>query len=126
MQRAAFRVLLAAGWCCAVWRRAACLSSESTPLYLRSAYPLWDPEPAPPHSAAEPLLLTPYLRAGHVLRAKQLARVAADVFRPRRVLSYSGYFTVSDQHNSNLFFWFFPAPVTTKGQTTHDESRPSL
>lgn len=108
---AAFRVLV----CYCLWRRcsdASGLSYESTPLYLRSAYPLWDPKFTPSHSANEPLLVTPYLRSGHILRAKQLARVA-DVFRPQRVASYSGYFTVSDQHNSNLFFWFFPAPVTT-------------
>jgi hypothetical protein len=105
-----------------VWRRAACLSSESTPLYLRSAYPLWDPETTPSHSAAEPLLLTPYLRNGQILRAKQLAKVA-DVFRPHRVLSYSGYFTVSDEHNSNLFFWFFPAPVN--GLTNHERVPPN-
>ncbi|XP_026815675.1 venom serine carboxypeptidase-like [Rhopalosiphum maidis] len=106
---AAFRVILAccAAGCC-VWRRAACLSSESTPLYLRSAYPLWDPKSTPSHSAAEPLLLTPYLRNGNILRAKQLARVT-EVYRPQHVVSYSGYFTVDDQHNSNLFFWFFPA-----------------
>lgn len=110
--RAAFGVLLAccAAGCC-VWRPAAALSSESTPLYLRSAYPLWDPVSAPSHSAAEPLLLTPYLRNGHILRARQLARVA-EVFRPDHVVSYSGYFTVGDRHNSNLFFWFFPAPVS--------------
>lgn len=108
----AFRVILAccATGCC-VWRRAACLSSESTPLYLRSAYPLWDPESTPSHSAAEPLLLTPYLRNGNILRAKQLARVT-EVYLPHHVVSYSGYFTVDDQHNSNLFFWFFPATVT--------------
>lgn len=108
---AAFRVILAccAAGCC-VWRRAACLSSESTPLYLRSAYPLWDPKSTPSHSAAEPLLLTPYLRNGNILRAKQLARVT-EVYRPHHVDSYSGYFTVNDQHNSNLFFWFFPATV---------------
>lgn len=109
---AAFRVILAccAAGCC-VWRRAVCLSSESTPLYLRSAYPLWDPKSTPSHSAAEPLLLTPYLRNGNILRAKQLARVT-EVYRPQHVVSYSGYFTVDDQHNSNLFFWFFPATVT--------------
>src|SRR5665811_804819 len=27
-------------------------------------------------------------------------------------LSYSGFFTVNRQFNSNLFFWFFPAPVS--------------
>lgn len=109
----AFGLLVCAAGCCTLWwqRPVECLSSESTPLYLRSAYPLWDP--APVAAAGEPLLLTPYLRNGQILRAKQLARVA-DVFRPHRVVSYSGFFTVSDQYNSNLFFWFFPAPVTPK------------
>ena len=26
-------------------------------------------------------------------------------------VSYSGYLTVNDQYNSNMFFWFFPAKV---------------
>lgn len=110
---AAFGVVtvLVVAWWCRVPRPASCPSSESTPLYLRSAYPLWDPQTTPSRSVAEPLLLTPYLRNGHILRAKHLAKVT-DVFRPHRVASYSGYFTVSDEHNSNLFFWFFPAPVT--------------
>src|SRR5690606_25173397 len=28
------------------------------------------------------------------------------------VKSYSGFFTVNKTHNSNLFFWFFPALVS--------------
>ena len=28
---------------------------------------------------------------------------------PQEVESYSGFITVDEKHNSNLFFWFFPA-----------------
>ncbi|XP_050439182.1 venom serine carboxypeptidase-like [Adelges cooleyi] len=114
--RAALGILVCAG--CCLWR-ATCLSSESTPLYLRSAYPLWDPKPSESH-AGEPLLLTQYLRNGQILKAKQLARVV-DVFQPQTVISYSGYFTISKEYNSNLFFWFFPAPCLY-----HDKEAPLI
>ncbi|XP_050530388.1 venom serine carboxypeptidase-like [Daktulosphaira vitifoliae] len=103
--RVALGILMYAG--CCLWR-AASLSSESTPLYLRSAYPLWDPKPESSTRTGEPLLLTQYLQNGQILKAKQLARVT-DVFHPQTVTSYSGYFTTSKEFNSNLFFWFFPA-----------------
>ncbi|KAJ8891759.1 hypothetical protein PR048_004312 [Dryococelus australis] len=56
----------------------------------------------------ERLLLTPLLEAGHLDEARQLSRVKGAPF-PDHVESYSGFFTVDPQFDSNLFFWFFPA-----------------
>ena len=55
----------------------------------------------------EPLFLTPYIEAGKIEEARNLSRVnlAPDYTYP----SYSGYLTVNKTHDSNLFFWFFPA-----------------
>lgn len=85
------------------------MSSESTPLYLRSAYPLWEPESESPNSG-EKLLLTPYLNRGKVEEARKVARVGPGLFN-EQIPSYSGYFTIDKNHNSNLFFWFFPSQV---------------
>ncbi|CAL8070522.1 unnamed protein product [Orchesella dallaii] len=53
------------------------------------------------------LFLTPIIereKSGELIW-KELARVS----NLTDVLSYSGFFTVSQEYNSNLFFWFFPA-----------------
>lgn len=87
-------------------------SSESTPLYLRSAYPLWEPQAASSDSG-ERLLLTGYLERGNVDEARKVARVGPGLLSDR-VASYSGYLTVDRPRNSNLFFWFFPSQVGAK------------
>ena len=61
----------------------------------------------------ETLYLTPYIEAGDIENARELARVVdplpgVDTDAPE---SYSGYLTVNDATNSNMFFWFFPAAV---------------
>ncbi|GFT56664.1 probable serine carboxypeptidase CPVL [Nephila pilipes] len=56
----------------------------------------------------EPLFLTPYLQSGQIQRAKNLSLVRGLPNAPN-VTSYSGLFTVQQQFNNNLFFWFFPA-----------------
>nr|CAD7574031.1 unnamed protein product [Timema californicum] len=57
----------------------------------------------------EVLLLTPYLEEGRVEEARNLSRVNLEPYSD--IASYSGFFTVNKQFNSNLFFWFFPAEM---------------
>ncbi|KAF5282414.1 hypothetical protein FQR65_LT14308 [Abscondita terminalis] len=54
-----------------------------------------------------PLILTPYIQSGNIKEARKAAEVHYDEIGD--VKSYAGYFTVSKQFNSNLFFWFFPS-----------------
>lgn len=63
-------------------------------------------------SSGNPLFLTPILEKGDVTEARKLSKV-----RPNfgNVESYSGYFTVNKECESNLFFWFFPAQTSWKG-----------
>lgn len=53
------------------------------------------------------LILTPYVKSGEYWKARRLSRVNSEHFL--NVTSFSGYFTVNETHNSNLWFWFFPA-----------------
>lgn len=55
----------------------------------------------------DPLILTPYIKAGKLKEAQKLSRVSYPAFRS--VHSYSGFFTVNETHNSNQFFWYFEA-----------------
>jgi vitellogenic carboxypeptidase-like protein len=61
----------------------------------------------PGDDPGEPLFLTPYIESGQIDQARNLSRVnlQPDYSYP----SYSGYLTVNKTHQSNLFFWFFPA-----------------
>ncbi|KAJ8726588.1 hypothetical protein PYW07_001286 [Mythimna separata] len=52
------------------------------------------------------LILTPYLKEGRIREAKKAARVDAKPFLGFK--SYSGFFTVNETYNSNIFFWYFP------------------
>ncbi|XP_036617382.1 probable serine carboxypeptidase CPVL isoform X2 [Trichosurus vulpecula] len=54
-----------------------------------------------------PLFLTPYIKSGKIQEGKQLSLVSP--LPGVNVKSYSGYLTVNETYNSNLFFWFFPA-----------------
>ncbi|XP_054285109.1 venom serine carboxypeptidase-like [Macrosteles quadrilineatus] len=54
----------------------------------------------------DPLFLTPLLKKGKYKKAQQLSRVDPDI---GNITSYSGFFTVNENCDSNLFFWFFPA-----------------
>lgn len=55
------------------------------------------------------LYLTPYLKKGKIDEARKLAAVYhKEMFN---VESYSGYLTVDEKYNSNLFFWYFPSEV---------------
>lgn len=55
----------------------------------------------------DPLLLTPLLLEGKIKEARDAAEVKFEEFHG--VTSYSGFFTIDFNFNSNLFFWFFPA-----------------
>jgi hypothetical protein len=57
------------------------------------------------------LILTPYIEAGNIEEARTLSNVSGGPF-PDDIPSYSGFFTVNKQYDSNLFFWFFPAEVS--------------
>lgn len=61
-------------------------------------------------SVGDRLILTPHISNYDDYRARQLARVDKKHFLD--VVSYSGYLTVDAEHNSNLWFWYFPAEGT--------------
>lgn len=60
----------------------------------------------------EPLYLTPFLKNGDIITARTLSIVKHPDMK--NILSYSGYFTVNEQYNSNLFFWYFQAHNSPK------------
>ncbi|XP_064401479.1 probable serine carboxypeptidase CPVL [Halichondria panicea] len=54
----------------------------------------------------DPLYLTPYIKKGDVATAHKLSEVTEKL---AGVTSYSGFLTVNETSNGNMFFWFFPA-----------------
>lgn len=52
------------------------------------------------------MILTPLIQEGKVKEAKRAARVDSKHFLGFK--SYSGFLTVNETYNSNLFFWYFP------------------
>lgn len=60
----------------------------------------------------DPLVLSELIADGNEDEARKLARVNESEFLD--VISYSGFLTVNDDYDSNLFFWFFPAEGTEK------------
>lgn len=56
----------------------------------------------------KPLFLTPFLQNDEIEMAKNYSRVR-DLPGAEDLESYSGYLTVNEEFNSNLFFWFFPS-----------------
>ena len=61
----------------------------------------------PNDDPGEPLFLTPFIESGEIDKARILSQV--DLQPDYSFPSYSGYLTVNKTHDSNLFFWFFPA-----------------
>ncbi|KAF7288075.1 hypothetical protein GWI33_000128 [Rhynchophorus ferrugineus] len=55
----------------------------------------------------DPLILTPLLKENKIEEARQKSTVNITGFET--VESYSGFFTVDENFDSNLFFWFFPS-----------------
>lgn len=53
-----------------------------------------------------PLLLTPYIESNDTETARNLALVTG--LTPN-ITSYSGFFTIDKDCDSNIFFWFFPS-----------------
>ncbi|CAB3363428.1 Hypothetical predicted protein [Cloeon dipterum] len=56
----------------------------------------------------EPLFLSPLIKSGKIEEARNRALVPP-LKGAESVVSYSGYLTVDEAFNSNMFFWFFPA-----------------
>lgn len=56
----------------------------------------------------EPLFLTPFIKNNSIAEGREAAKVVNGSFPPD-VHSYSGYLTVNETCNSNLFFWYFVA-----------------
>lgn len=56
----------------------------------------------------EPLFLTPFIKNGTVDAGREAAKVVNSSI-PSNIESYSGYLTVDEKLNSNLFFWYFVA-----------------
>jgi len=63
--------------------------------------------------SASPLILTPFIQSGEIEKAQALSRVKLydEYFK-----SYSGFFTVNPEWDSNIFFWYIPAKVLTKSE----------
>uniref|UniRef100_A0A0A9W0I2 Carboxypeptidase n=1 Tax=Lygus hesperus TaxID=30085 RepID=A0A0A9W0I2_LYGHE len=61
---------------------------------------------SPQGATGDPLFLTPYIKAGRAADGRKAAQVPPIL---ENIQSYSGYFTVNSDFNSNLFFWYFPA-----------------
>lgn len=59
-------------------------------------------------TCGEPLFLTPYIKRGDHKEGRRRAQVKP--FLPH-VKSYSGFLTVDEAYNSNLFFWYFPSEL---------------
>lgn len=57
-------------------------------------------------------MLSELIENGNEDEARRMARVNESAFLD--VISYSGFLTVNDDYDSNLFFWFFPAQGTEK------------
>lgn len=62
--------------------------------------------PLPEGDLGKPLILTSYLENGKYKKAQKLSKVSPDI---GNITSYAGFFTVNEECESNLFFWFFPA-----------------
>lgn len=61
------------------------------------------------------LILTPFIAEGRINEARNACRVDPNIFLG--IESYSGYFTVNETYNSNLFFWYFPVVDKPLNQT---------
>jgi len=58
--------------------------------------------------------LTPFIESGQINEGRELAKVTEPLDgleQEELVESFSGFLTVNEEKNSNLFFWFFPATV---------------
>ncbi|ETN61052.1 vitellogenic carboxypeptidase [Anopheles darlingi] len=67
----------------------------------------------------EPLFLTPFIANKSIEAGRNAARVNHSAI-PSDIESYSGYLTVDEATNSNLFFWYFPAKLDSVGAAGGD------
>ena len=81
------------------------------PLLTMFPKPLPHPNNLTEENSGKPLILTPFLEAGKIDEAQDLAKVRG---LSEDVTSYSGFFTTNKTCDSNLFFWYFPSKVTLK------------
>ena len=84
------------------------------PLLTMFPKPLPHPNNLTEENSGKPLILTPFLEAGKIDEAQDLAKVRG---LSEDVTSYSGFFTTNKTCDSNLFFWYFPSKVTLKWNT---------
>ena len=68
---------------------------------------LFPPEPTFGEEVGEPAYLTEYIRLGQLKEGKERARVKG--LQWRDLESYAGFFTISYDFDSHLYFWFFPS-----------------
>lgn len=64
------------------------------------------------------LYLTPYIQRGDIATARNLALVSdpmEGLTSIQQLESYAGYITVDANTDSHIFFWFFPASVSSLG-----------
>lgn len=61
------------------------------------------------------LILTPYLKENRIFEARNASRVNPDLFMG--IESYSGFVTVNETYNSNIFFWYFPVEKKPVNET---------
>jgi len=61
------------------------------------------------HHDDGPLYLSPMIRDGRIDEARAACKVHLNDSAAAGVASCAGYLTVDESHDSNLFFWFFPA-----------------
>jgi vitellogenic carboxypeptidase-like protein len=60
-----------------------------------------------------PLLITPFLKAGKDV--KEIQKMAAiDLPDLKDFPGYSGFITVNESTNANMFFWYFPAAAQSE------------
>lgn len=64
------------------------------------------PHRSPVQNAGDPLFLTPLIKGRDIANAQRMSEVRG---LNTSVKSYSGFLTVNSTHNSNMFFWYFPA-----------------
>lgn len=58
------------------------------------------------HASDSRLLLTDYIKTGKIKEARNASKVDPQIFLG--VESHSGFLTVNESNESNLFFWYFP------------------
>jgi len=64
-------------------------------------------------SGVGPLILTPYIESNQLELARVLSQVSHEGLN-QVAISYTGFFTVNREFDSNLFFWYVPAKTNAE------------